>query len=139
MPKITVKYPDGDAETFTSIAALADAFGNYREARLAQEKVAASLKERETALSTYLVDNIPKSDATGVIGKVWGAVIKSKTVVQVTDWDAFWSYVFKSKRQDLLQRRVGDAAIKEIWEAGKAVPGVGRIDVPTVSLSKVKA
>lgn len=139
MPKIALTYPDGDKATFTSLEALGDAYGQMRRDRLAQEKIVKALQERETALSTYLIDNVPKGDGRGTIGKLWSCVIKTKTVVQVTDWDAYWAYVFKTKRTDLLQRRVGDAAVKEMWAANKEVPGCTRFEAPTISLSEMKA
>lgn len=139
MPQIKIKYPDGDGETFTSINALADSFGEYNQQRLAQEKIAKSLQEREGALRNYLIENVSKGDAGGAIGKLWQCVVKTKTVVQVTDWEAYWKYVFKTKRTDLLQRRVGDAAVKEMWAANKEVPGCTKFEAPSISLTKVKS
>ena len=55
-----------------SPAALVDALGLIREERLAADKVATELKGRESALETWLVDNLPKSDATGISGRSWG-------------------------------------------------------------------
>lgn len=137
--KITVTYPDASKETFPSVAALADAFGDYKEQRLTADKVAASIKERESALSAALIEHLPKSDATGVAGKSWLARVVTKPKAVLDDFDALWTWATKNKRSDMLQRRLNEAAVKELWDAGKAVPGVGKIEVATVSLSKVKA
>lgn len=139
MAQIKLTYPDGSKETFASIAALADAYGNYREQRLMADKEAAAVKERESACSAALIDNLPKSDATGTAGKSWLVCIVSKSKATLDDFDALWVWATKNKRSDMLQRRLNEAAVKELWDAGATVPGVGRIEVPTVSLSKVKA
>lgn len=147
MPKITVTYPDASKETFTSLEAIADAYGQYRQDRLAQEKVVKSVQERETTLSNHLIENVSKGDGRGKTGMLWQILIKSKTVVQVTDWDAYWGWIFKTKRKDLVQRRVADGAIKEIWESNANlppskqidIPGVSRVEVPVISLTQVKA
>ena len=138
MAAIKITYPDGDKAEFPHIASVADEYGSLREQRLAQEKIAAALKERESFLATYLIDNLPKSDATGTAGKSWSVRIVNKVQATVEDWDKYYAFVFKSKRQDLLQRRINETAIKEMWEKKKVVPGIGKIEIPTVSLTKVK-
>lgn len=135
--RITVAYPDGSKQTFTSIAALADACGDLKQSRLAAQREVDAIKERETALSEWLIDNLPKMEATATAGAAWQATIKEKTVPQVQDWDALYEHVINTRRFEFLQRRLGDAAVKEQWEAGAEVPGVERIDIKTLSLTKV--
>lgn len=139
MPKISLTYPDGSKESFPSVAALADAYGAYREQRLICDKQAAAVKERESACSAALIEHLPKSDATGAAGKSWLARVVTKPKAVLDDFDALWTWATKNKRSDMLQRRLNEAAVKELWDAGKAVPGVGKIEVATVSLSKVKS
>jgi hypothetical protein len=55
----------------------------------------------------------------------------------VEDWDKFYAFIRKTKNFGLLQRRAGDAAIQELWDAGKTVPGVSTFNVVTVSVNKV--
>lgn len=47
----------------------------------------------------------------------------TSTIAQVTDWDAFLTYIYKNKYGHLLQRRVSDPAWRELVEQGKKVPG----------------
>lgn len=49
--------------------------------------------------------------------------MRTSTVAQVTDWDAFYAYIYKNKFGHLLQRRVSDPAWRELMEQGKKVPG----------------
>jgi len=60
----------------------------------------------------------------------------------VTNWDEVYGYIVKNFKKNpgvfaLLQKRVGEVAVKEIWEAGKEVPGTQPLDVPTVRLNKL--
>jgi hypothetical protein len=125
-----------------SLALCADRLYVVKAARLAKEKEAEAFKAEETALREHLIANLPKSDATGVAGKVCRASITSKTVAQATDWDALYAFIVKGYKKNpgifaLLQKRVGDAAVKEMAEAGVKVPGTELIDVPQVSLNKL--
>lgn len=125
-----------------SLALAADELYKTREARLAKQKEVDALQARETELSEHLILNLPKSDATGVAGKTCRVSVVSKTIVTVTDWAAYYGYIAKESKKNpgvwsLLQKRVGEAAVKEMWEAGKAVPGADRILVPKLSISKL--
>jgi hypothetical protein len=104
--------------------------------RLAKEKEAKELKAQETALSNWLIDNLPASKADGVVGKLSKSVINTSTIPIVEDWDAFWKFVFKEKASEFLQRRLSTDAVKERWELGKSVPGVGKFDSKKVSVTK---
>lgn len=122
-----------------SLAACVDLLYKIRQERLAKDKEAAALKEKETALSEHLINNLPKSEASGIAGKVARVSIETKQIVTVTDWDKLYDYVVKNKKKGafaLLQRRVSDSAVKEIWQAGKPVPGCSPFNVPVISLTK---
>lgn len=141
MPKITITYPDATKETFNSLEALGDAYGSYRDQRLAADKDAKAVKERETALAAYLIDSVPKGDGRGTVGKVWQCVIKTNTVfkfIAETGFDEVWAYARKHNRADLFQRRLNETAVGEMYAAGKMVPGTQRMEVPVISLTKVK-
>lgn len=124
-----------DLET---LAALADEYHLTREARLAKEKEVDELSSRETALKKELIDNISKQQATGVAGKLVRISVVTKPKPSVKDWDALWAYVVRRKRYDLIQRRVSDTAVKEMWADGKEVPGVEVHNVVDISMNRVK-
>ena len=119
------------------LAACADELYSTREARLALQKQVEALEEREKALKAHLIENLPKSLASGVAGKLARATVVSKEVPQVEDWDKLHKHILKTKDFSFLQRRLADGVIKEIWEDGKQVPGVKAFNAVTVSLSKV--
>lgn len=131
-----------------SLAVCADMAYTLRQDRYALQKQIDEMQKKETALTEHLINNLPKSDASGVRGKVAWATIKDKEVVELvgTEQDRFskvYDYILKNGRKDpgvwsLLQRRVGDAAAKELIAAGKgALIGAKLGTVPTVSLTKV--
>lgn len=131
----TIKVPK-------SLAQCADKLYEVRQARLAKQKEVEAMEREEAALREHLINNLPKSQASGIAGKLARVTVESKTVVQVEDWDKLYAYMVKQYGKNkgifsLLQRRVGDATVKEMWQAGKDVPGCKPFDVPTVSINKL--
>ena len=129
MPETKFKFPK-------SMGACADMLFVLREERLAAEKAAAVIAAKETALKEYIINNLPKSD-TGSQGKTHRVSVVTKIVPQVEDWEKVYTYITKTKNIQLLQRRLSDAAVEEIWESGKKVPGVGTFNVVKISLTKI--
>ena len=126
-----------------TLAACADEYYTVMQERLKLQRQADELKKRETQLAEHLIQNLPKSDATGVAGKVARVTVTTKVRPEVQDWDALYAYIHTRAKKDpgvwsLLQRRVGDAAVQEIWDAGKDVPGVKPFQYPKLSYSAIK-
>lgn len=121
-----------------TLAQAADELYTTREERLKRQKEVDALAAREKELRDYLIANLPKSEASGVAGKVARATIKTKQVPTVKDWAKVHAYVKKTGAFELLQRRLSETAVQERWEAGKEVPGVEHFSAVVVSLEKVK-
>lgn len=122
-----------------SLATCADRLYKIRADRLKLQKSVTALEEQESALREHIINNLPKSQATGIAGKVARATIDSKSVPQVEDWDRLYDYISKNRKKGafaLLQRRLSDAAVRELWDADKVVPGVKSFTVKTVSVVK---
>lgn len=132
-----------------TLAACADLAYKLREERYALQKQADAIAKQETALTEYLIDNLPKSDAQGVTGKTARATIKMKEIVVLGDermadrFEKVYDYILRNARRDpgvwsLMQRRLGDAAAMELINAGKGkLIGATKGEVKTVSLTKV--
>lgn len=123
-----------------SLAAAADLYYSTREARLMLDRQATAAKEFESELKQHLIDNIPKSKATGIAGKVCRVSVETKPIPQVKDWDKFYAHIVKNKSKGgfaLLNRAVNAVAVKEIWESGKTVPGVDKFNAVTLSVNKL--
>ncbi len=121
-----------------SLAVCADKYYQLREKRLAMQKEVEAVAEEERAYKNHLIDNVPKSEATGVQGKLARATIVTKEEPQVEDPEAFRKYMNRTKRWDLAYKlRPSAPGIRELWEEGKQVPGITKFNVVTVSLNKV--
>jgi len=119
------------------LGSCADKLYELRQKRLEQQKVVDAIEAEEKALKEHIINTLPKSEASGVAGKLARVTLVTKEVPQVEDWDAFYKHVKKTGQFDLLQRRLTDAAIKERWEHGKEIPGVKHFQAVTVSINKV--
>jgi hypothetical protein len=126
----TFKFPK-------SMGVCADRLYELRNKRIEEQKKVDLLQAEETALKNYIIDTLPKSELSGASGKKANVKIKVKDVPQIQDIDALYTYIRRSKRSDLLQKRLNEAAITEILDSGKSVPGIGVFPVTTISLTKV--
>jgi hypothetical protein len=120
-----------------ALGACADRLFELRNHRLAEKKKLDEIQAEETALKNHIIENLPKSEASGVAGKLARVTVVVNQVPQVKDWEAFYKYVKKTGNFDLMQKRLTDTAIKERWDAGQEVPGVEHFNVVSVSINKV--
>ena len=121
-----------------SLGAVVDLYYLTREKRLALDRAAAEMKTQEGALGTHLINSLPKSDATGIAGKLARATIVTKSTATLADWAKLRVYIKKHDALDLLQHRLSQEAVHERWRAGKAIAGIERFNVVSISLSKLK-
>jgi uncharacterized membrane protein YraQ (UPF0718 family) len=120
-----------------TLAECADLLSKIKQERFIQQKIVDELQKKEIILKKHLIDNLPKSQASGISGKIANAKITQKEIPQMQDWDAFWKDFDKEKDTDLLQRRLSNEAVKLRWEAGKQISGVGKYIVIDVSITKI--
>jgi hypothetical protein len=130
VPEIKYKFPK-------AMGACADRLFELREKRLEEQKKVDAIEAEEKAIKEHIIQNLPKSEASGVAGKVARVTVITKQVPQVKDWDMFYKHVKKTGEFELLQRRLTDTAIRERWDAGKQVPGVESFNAVTLSINKV--
>ena len=129
--KKAIKFPK-------SLAVCADKYYELRQQRLKMQKEVDALAEMESAYKNHLIDNVPKSKATGVQGRIANATIVTNEKPRVEDPEAFRKYMNRTKRFDLANKLQPSApAIREMWEAGKTIPGIEKFNLVTVSLTKV--
>jgi hypothetical protein len=124
-----------------TLAQVADMLYETRAKRYEINATVAVLEKVEACLRERLINELPKSNATGIRGKVANVKVETKTVPKLADFDALVGYIAKEHKKNpgiaaLIQRRVNDATVKEMWAAGKSIPGVEPLDVPTVSCTK---
>lgn len=134
---VPVKAKPGKFKIPKSLAECADLAYTLRERRLEIQRSTKEIDEQEKLVKEYLIQNLPKSQASGVSGKVANAKIEKKTVPTITDKKKFLAYVKKTGDFDLITSSMNAKAVEERWDAKKKVPGVGEFEVIKVSLTKV--
>ncbi len=121
----------------TLLATKADAFKELRDKRLALKREVDALYQQEKDLRYELIQYLESAKGvTGVSGLLCRVSLRPKHTAQVEDWDALYDHIRKTGEFELLQRRVGEGAVKERWDNGAVVPGV--IDYQTTDLSITK-
>lgn len=124
-----------------SMGRCADLYHDVRELRLLMEKEVEKVQKRETEIREHIIANLSKGSDTGAAGLKYRAQIVSKDVPKISEerggWQALWDYIAKNRRFDLLQKRLGDKAVKEMADAGALPPGVEMMKVPDVSITKI--
>lgn len=131
----------------TSVGRCADLYHDVRALRLAMSKEVEEVESFERELKEHMLGNLSRSDDTGAAGLRYRVQRVEKQVPRVgTDaedggtaegWTKLWDYIARTGRFDLLQKRLGEKAVKDMWDAGEAVPGVMRMNVPDVSITKI--
>ena len=106
-----------------------------------------ALQSFETQLKERIIAELPKSQASGVAGKLARVQLDSKPVPrvvtqdeagnEVAGWSQVYEYIRRNKRFDLLQRRLSEGAVKEMWDEGKEIPGIEKFTIVTVSCTKL--
>lgn len=120
-----------------SIGRCADLYHDVRDLRLIMEKECEAVKARESEIQEHIIANLSKSDDTGASGLRYRAQVRSEAKPQLADWSQFTAYVKQTGRFDLMQKRLGEKAIADMWEGGEAVPGVAKVHVPKLSITKI--
>lgn len=124
-----------------SLGRCADFLHDVRELRLLMDKDVAKIKARETEIQEHIINNLSSSLDTGAAGLKYRAQVVKETVPQVSEekggWAAVWKFIAKNNRFDLLQKRLGEKAITDMWAQGEEVPGVAKVHVPKLSITKI--
>lgn len=135
---VIVKVKKSALKMPKSLAGAADALYITKQRRLAAQKEIAPLSEFEKELKEYLINNLPKSQAEGISGKVASAKIVRKEIPYIEDESKVLAFAKKPGNEDLIKISINMEAVELRWNEGKTVPGVGKHTVVTVSSTKLK-
>ena len=119
-----------------ALGSCADKLYNITQERKRLNREAKKIEEIEKALKKHLIDNLPKSHAEGVSGKFGKVHLVTDDIPSVTDWGKFYKHILKTKDFSLMQKRLAAPAIKEHWDEGEVIQGVGTYTVVKISLTK---
>lgn len=125
---MTTALPNPAEATRDEINASVVEWRDQREKRLAAEKVAAKLKEREDELKNFLISAMTTQAYEGVVIGGRGTGVRTSEVPVCDDRAAFDQYVLETKDLSLLQFRLAAGAIAERIEAGITIPGIAYVD-----------
>lgn len=119
--------------------AVADQLYRLIEQRRELEAKVRELKEQETALKEFLLENLPEHGAEGIAGRLCRVNIIYKTLPIAEDWEAVHAWVRRNANKGgfaILQKRLNQSAVKEILDSGKTIPGVGTMETKDLSIRK---
>lgn len=100
-----------------------DALYQARAARLAKAKEAKDLQAAEVAAKLEVLRLLGEAGLEKASGKLATAGILTEDVPYVKDWDALYGYIKENERFDLLQRRIGVVAWRDLFKDGVLIPG----------------
>lgn len=121
-----------------TIGSTIDEIWELREKKKDLEAKAAVIETEIKAMEEKLMERMENDGVDKCTGKKATVSISSSIVGNVTDWDTLWAYVYKNKAGHLLQKRLSDASVRELFELKGKVPGVEpftkkRLNVRTLS------
>jgi hypothetical protein len=127
----TYKFPK-------SLASCADKLFELRQSKSEAQHGVDKIDDEIKALQAYLIEELPKIKATGIVGKLAKVEILASTVPVVEDWATFYKYMAKEAAWDLLQKRLANPAVEARWEAGTlpAKMGLNRMHIKKLSVTK---
>jgi len=115
---------------------LVDNYISVRAQRLALDRQAAEIKEAEDGLYKVIISKM-RDEGMTVLGAKNGFVkLKESEEPVPTDWPALYQYIKDTGSFEYLHKRISTLAIKEHWEAGEEIPGIGRTTIYKLSVSK---
>ena len=117
---------------------LAQAYATARAARLKLNNEMEKLEEAERGAKEALILAFRNGKTKSVGDGLFNYALVTKNEPQVDDWSQLDSYIRQTGELDLLYRRVNTTAVKERWEQGIVVPGVGHFPVDKVSITKAR-
>lgn len=121
------------------LGVLADLFGTLKQNRLAMDRAAAEAKWQETSLFNHLIAEFGKDELSRAGGTLYNLGVNQQEIPIFADKKKFFAWVKKTGNLHFLQSRLSVKPIKELWDAGKVVPGVGRFVATKISVTATKA
>src|SRR5690606_37145540 len=111
---------------------LVDQYAHMKAERLAMQRLVNKLEKEEEKLKEQLLalQNAEVVDTPYVVAQFY-----EEDKPEAFDWDQLYNHIWENKEFDLLEKRVGRAAMKDRWKEGEDVPGVRQLKVKNVKLT----
>lgn len=107
-----------------TLGAASDKVWQLREDKRELDKKVKAIEAEIATLTENIFEMLDAQDTRKAEGKKASISVNYTEVGNVTDWEAFWPYVAKNKFFHLIQKRVSDPGLRELWALGKKTPGV---------------
>lgn len=107
-----------------------------RAERMALSRQVDDLKAKENELRGIIIAQLRAVGLDGGKGSSANALITSSEQAQITSWPEFFAYIMENEAGDLVQKRVAIQAVRERWENGEEIPGLTKVEVVDLSLTK---
>jgi hypothetical protein len=120
----TSKKPAATPVKKASLGLQIDALFKLRERLREIQQLEKDQLELIAAAEVVLMETMDREGVEKSTGKFATVSIGETITGNVVDWDAFGAYILKNKFLHLLQRRVSDPAVRELFESKGKVPGV---------------
>lgn len=121
-----------------TIGAQIDALTKLKADYKAKSDIAAEAEAKVKAAEAELLKSLQEQGQEKAGGKTATVSIRTSQVGNVTDWEALWAFIHKKKYGHLLQRRLSDPAVREIFEREGKVPGVELFTKTSLGYTAVK-
>lgn len=107
-----------------------------RAARLAKAKEVKDLQAAETLAKTEVLKLLGESGLEKASGKLATVGILKDDVPFIKDWEEVYKYIKANDRFDLIQKRIGVLAWRDLFKDGILVPGTEAAVDTDLSLTK---
>lgn len=94
-----------------------------RAARLAMAKEIKELQATESAAKAVVLKLLEETGLKKASGQFATAGITTDDVPYIKDWEQVYEYIKSNDRFDLLQKRIGVIAWRDLYKDGVLVPG----------------
>lgn len=108
-----------------------------REEKRALDAQIKTVEADIKALETDMFGLLDAQDTRKAEGKNASVSINESVVCNVEDWDALWPWIAKTKNFHLIQKRVSDPGMRELWALKKVIPGTQPFTKRTLSLKSL--
>lgn len=113
-----------------------DTLYQARAARLAKAKEVKDLQVEESKAKAEVLKLLGEAGLEKASGKLATAGITTEDVPYIKDWDQVYKYIKENDRFDLLQKRIGVVAWRDLYKDNILVPGTEAAVDTDLSLTK---
>lgn len=107
----------------------------------ALEKELRAIADDITKVEDAIFLQFKSDDIKGARGDLAQASISPRIIPTAESWPDIFAWIKKGRGTDrfaIMQKRLGSIAIKEMWDDGKQIDGVGHFEKQVLSVTKIK-